>query len=182
MTMQLLGGPMLMLAGDEYAEGQQLRFKARGGIPTLWQRRQGTLPIELSNLAAWIGQGAKLRNTHPSLSGDQVERLDQLSASGPHPIFACSRWGPDPAMAPVLVVSNLDRASWGQGTFGVGAHARDWLERFPDDYYQIRDLLGFDVDRYLWSRPLSGRALLEQGVGVGLQASQVQALYLERVV
>jgi glycosidase len=182
MTMQLLGGPFLMLAGDEYAEGEQLRFKAKGGVPTLWQRRQSLLPIELQNLAAWIGRGGTLRNVHASLRGDNRERLMQFSANGPHSIFACGRWGADPLEAPILVFSNLDRAAWATAMFDVGMRTRDWLSRFPDDWYQVRDLIGFDPDRYLWSRPVSGRVLLQQGIGVGLQASQVQALYLERVV
>jgi hypothetical protein len=44
LTILLMGGTTTMLAGDEYAEGQQLRFKAKGGIPTLWQLRLRQLP------------------------------------------------------------------------------------------------------------------------------------------
>ena len=84
MTMQLLGGPMLMLAGDEYAEGQQLRFKSKGGVPTLWQLRQGILPVELTNLEYWISRGAELK-THPAFQGGRRERLFQAAAGGPAP-------------------------------------------------------------------------------------------------
>ncbi|MGH3912526.1 MAG: hypothetical protein ACRDTC_03815, partial [Pseudonocardiaceae bacterium] len=66
MTIQLMGGPMIMLAGDEYAEGEQLRFKARDGIPTLWQLRQATLPAANAELASWIARAGVLRTTHPA--------------------------------------------------------------------------------------------------------------------
>ena len=56
-TLQLLGGPMTMLAGDEFAEAEQLRFKARGGIPTAWQFRTDTLPPPNKDLAYWVGRG-----------------------------------------------------------------------------------------------------------------------------
>jgi hypothetical protein len=44
LTMLTMGGATTMLASDEYAESQQLRFKAKGGIPTLWQLRLRQLP------------------------------------------------------------------------------------------------------------------------------------------
>jgi hypothetical protein len=181
MTMQLMGSPMLMLAGDEYAEGQQLQFKSKGGVPTLWQQRQGILPVELTNLANWISRGAQLR-THPAFQGRRRERLFQAAASGPHPIFAWSRAGQLPADPPILLFSNLDRVNWATGTFDVGGAARSWLWERPDDFYQIRDLIGFDPDRYLWSRPAQGKDLIDGGLTIGLQPNQIQALCLERVV
>jgi hypothetical protein len=41
--------------------------------------------------------------------------------------------------------------------------------------------MGFDPGRYLWSRPRQGADLIDTGLGVGLQPTQIQALVLERV-
>jgi glycosidase len=181
-TMQLFGGPMVMLAGDEYAEGQQLRFKTRGGVPTIWQLRQGLLPEANSNLAYWISRGAELKSTHPALRGATRERLTQSAGNGPHPIFAWSHPGDDATNPPLMMFSNLDRQSWATGTFDVGSYGRGWLTRGASSYYQIRDLVGFDPGRYLWSRPRLGQDLLDNGLGVGLQPKQIQALELVVVV
>lgn len=57
--------------------------------------------------------------------------------------------------------------------FNVGGSARAWLEQHPSECYQVRDLIGFDPDRYLWSRPLLGQQLLDAGLGIGLQPNQI---------
>ena len=75
--------------------------------------------------------------------------------------------------APILFVSNRDRAVWVDGVCNVGGSARAWLEQHPSEYYQVRDLIGFDPDRYLWSRPLLGQQLLDAGLGIGLQPNQI---------
>jgi len=181
-TMQLLGGPMVMLAGDEYGEGQQLRFKTRGGVPTIWQLRQGLLPVANTNLAYWIGRGADLRATHQALREAGRERLTQLAGNGPHPIFAWSHPSSGPPNPPLMLFSNLDRQSWSTGTFDLGGNVRSWLAPQPSRFYQIRDLVGFDPGRYLWSRPLLGQDLLDNGLGIGLQPNQIQALELVQVV
>ena len=54
---------MTMLAGDEYAEGEKLRFKAKGGIPT-WQLRLGSYRGQ-HDLAYWIGRAGKLERRIP---------------------------------------------------------------------------------------------------------------------
>jgi len=181
-TMQLLGGPMVMLAGDEYGEGQQLRFKTRGGVPTIWQLRQGLLPVANTNLAYWIGRGADLRATHQALREAGRERLTQLAGNGPHLIFAWSHPSSGPPNPPLMLFSNLDRQSWSTGTFDLGGNVRSWLAPQPNRFYQIRDLVGFDPGRYLWSRPLLGQDLLDNGLGIGLQPNQIQALELVQVV
>jgi hypothetical protein len=48
--------------------------------------------------------------------------------------------------------------------------------------FPVRDLVGFDPGRYLWSRPLLGQDLLDNGLGIGLQPNQIQALELVQVV
>jgi len=180
-TMQLMGGPMTMLAGDEYAEGQKLRFKARGGIPTLWQLRQGILPAANTTLAYWIGRGARLKSTHPALRGDARERLWWRECARPDRLLAFARSSTNPADAPLLCFNNLDRSDWITGTADLGSQVRAWLEREPDAYYQIRDLLGFDPQRPLWSRAQHGRDIINEGLSVGLQAYQIQVLELARV-
>jgi glycosidase len=181
-TMELLGGPVLTLAGDEYGERQQLHFKSKGGIPTVWQRRQGLLPIPSETLAYWVGRGAQLADSAPALQGTRRERLHRTGPGAAFTrILAWSRSSPNSADAPLLIVSNLERSVWAEGTFSLGESARAWLTPQATEYFQVRDLMGFDPDRYLWSRPLQGSQLLETGLGVGLQPSQIQALRLERI-
>ncbi len=180
-TMQLMGGPMTMLAGDEFAEGQKLRFKARGGVPTLWQLRQGTLPADNTRLAYWIGRGATLRSTHPALRGTLRERLWWRDGTAPGRILAFARSSGDPADVPLLCFNNLERQNWVTGTAQLGDHARAWLERDPDAHIQIRDLLGLDPHRLLWRTPEPARNLLRDGLHVGLQPYQIQALEFTRV-
>lgn len=181
-SMQLLGGPVLMVAGDEYGEGQQLRFKSKGGVPTAWQHRQNLLPDANRNLAAWMSRAGQVRQAHPALHGTDRERLSQRGDNGAHPILAWSRPGVDTAVPPLLLFNNLDRQSWFTGAFDIGTHLQSWVSAQPGSFYQIRDLIGFDPGRYLWSRPLPGRQLLDEGLEVGLQPNQVQALELARVV
>jgi hypothetical protein len=180
-TMQLMGGPMTMLAGDEYAEGQKLRFKAKGGIPTLWQLRQGNLPAANTNLAYWIGRGGQLKSAHPSLRGSNRERLNLRSGSSASRLLACGRSSEDPAEVPLLLFSNLERQAWTSATFEIGRRGRVWLQQAPNAFYQIRDLLGVDPERPLWRRPLLGQELIDEGIGVGLQPYQIQVLELELV-
>jgi len=180
-TMHLMGGPMTMLAGDEFAEGQKLRFKARGGVPTLWQLRQGTLPTANLQLAYWVGRGGTLRTTHPALRGTVRERLSWRNSTAPGRLLAFARAGQDPAAVPLLCFSNLDRQSWATGTADLGDHARAWLDREPGAYVQIRDLLGLDPQRMLWRRPEPAANVLRDGLSVGLQPYQIQALELTRV-
>jgi hypothetical protein len=180
-TMQLMGGPMTMLAGDEYAEGQRLRFKAKGGIPTLWQLRQGNLPAANTNLAYWIGRGGQLKSAHPSLRGSNRERLNLRPGSSAPRLLACGRSSEDPAEVPLLLFSNLERQAWTTATFEIGRRGRAWLQQAPSAFYQIRDLLGVDPDRPLWRRPLLGQELIDEGIGVGLQPYQIQVLELELV-
>ncbi|WP_305785320.1 alpha-amylase family glycosyl hydrolase [Symbioplanes lichenis] len=180
-TMHLLGGPMTMLAGDEYAESQKLRFKARGGIPTLWQFRQNTLPGANTQLAFWIARGGLLRTRHPALRGTRRARLQWREVARPDRLLAFSRSGDDPTAVPLLCFSNLDRQDWLTGTAELGEQARAWLDREPDAHIQVRDLLGLDPERLLWRRPEPAKTLLETGLGVGLQPYQIQVLELLRV-
>ena len=180
-TMQLMGGPMTMLAGDEFGEGQKLRFKARGGVPTLWQLRQNTLPDANRQLAYWIGRGGALRNAHPALRGTQRERLhwretsETRESSAPRRVLACVRGGS------LLCFTNLDRQNWVTGRVELTGAVREWLEREPDAHIQVRDLLGLDPGRLLWRQPEPARDLLRDGLSVGLQPYQIQALELTRV-
>jgi glycosidase len=180
-TLELLGGPLLTLAGDEYGERQQLRFKSRGGIPTVWQRRQGLLPVESATLAYWVGRGAQLRRDLPALHGSTRERLYPAAAETAPRIMGWSRPAPRPTDPPLLIFSNLERDPWTASVFDVGTAARAWLSAQAGAYFQVRDLMGFDPERYLWTRPIPGAELIANGLGVGLQPTQIQALLLERV-
>ncbi|MGQ0777323.1 MAG: alpha-amylase family glycosyl hydrolase [Pseudonocardiales bacterium] len=178
MTMQLLGGPMTMLAGDEYAEGERLRFKARGGVPTLWQLRQGTLPAANANLASWIARAGSLRTSHPALRGRGRERLHAREGGG-RMLLAAARFVDDGASVPLLVFNNLGRQEWTAGRYDVGARMRASLDVAA--FYQVRDRVGFDPERPLWRQPIAGGEIVEQGLSVGLQPYQIQVLELERL-
>lgn len=180
LTMQLMGGAMTMLAGDEFAEGQQLRFKAKGGIPTLWQLRLGQLPPANTNLAYWIARGGQLKNTHPALAGSARERL-RVRGGSPGRILACARSTGQPGDVPLMVFNNMDHTDWVTATFDPGAAVGSWLAQAPNAFYQIRDLLGLAPERPLWRRPLVGHDLLLEGIGIGLQQYQIQVLELERL-
>ncbi|AGL17226.1 alpha-amylase family glycosyl hydrolase [Actinoplanes sp. N902-109] len=180
-TMQLMGGPMTMLAGDEFGEGQKLRFKSRGGIPTLWQLRQNTLPGANTELAFWVARGGKLRTSHPALGTADRERLRWREAANPGRLLAFARAAGNPDVAPLLCFNNLDRHDWLTGTAELGDFARAWLDRQPDAHLQVRDLLGLDPLRPLWRQPLTAKELLTTGLHVGLQPYQIQVLELTRV-
>jgi Alpha amylase, catalytic domain len=181
LTMQFMGGPMTMLAGDEYAEAEKLRFKAKGGIPTLWQLRLGQLPQANQTLAFWVARGGRLKNSHPALRGTHRERLGTVTVGGVPRVLACARSSGQPGDVPLMMFNNLDRQEWVTGAFDVGAAVRAWLGQAPAAFYQIRDLIGLDPQRPLWRRPLPGQELLDQGIGVGLQPFQIQLLELERL-
>ena len=140
MTMQLFGGPMTMLAGDEYAEGEKLRFKSKGGIATAWQLRQGTLPAANVNLASWVGVAGRLRTTHPALRGRGRERL-RAREGDDRLLLAAARVPDDTAVVPLLVFNNLNRHDWTTARYDVGARVRERLD--PEAFYQVRDRVGF---------------------------------------
>jgi hypothetical protein len=181
LTMQFMGGPMTMLAGDEYAEAEKLRFKAKGGIPTLWQLRLDQLPQPNQTLAHWIARGAQLKRDHRALRGTRRERLRTLGGGAAPLVLACARSGGQAADVPLMMFNNLDRANWMTGAFDVGSEVRGWLGQAPRAFYQIRDLIGVDPQRPLWRRPLPGQQLLDEGIGIGLQPYQIQLLELERL-
>lgn len=143
MTMLLMGGPMTTLAGDENAEGERLRFKARGGVPTLWQLRQGTLPAANHDLASWIARAGVLRTTHPALVGRGRERLQPWEPGGGGAVLAAARFSADPAAGPLVLVNNLSRHGWVTARYDVGPRLPSWLD--PAAHYQARDLVGFDT-------------------------------------
>ena len=171
MTMLLWGGPVTTLAGDEYAEAEQLRFKARGGVPTLTQRLFGTLPQANRELESWITRAALLRRDHPAFA--RAGREDLPVAGG---ILAAARFGDDPDRAPVLVANLLGGDGWTERICPVGARIGAWLD--PAAYYQVRDLLSLDPERPLWRQALPGSELLEKGMSIGLLSRQIQALEL----
>ncbi len=177
MSMELLGGPTLLLAGDEFGEAERLRFMSRGGIPTLWQLRQGLLPDGNRKLGWWVGRSALLRQSHSALRGVRRERLFPITLAE-QAILAWSRPGLTSSDPPVLLVNNLESDTWVEATVDLGSAGRAWLEPLADEFFQIRDLVGFDPNRYLWSRPISGREILTSGLGIGLQPKQIQALEL----
>jgi hypothetical protein len=45
-------------------------------------------------------------------------------------------------------------------------------------HYQVRDLVGLDPQRPLWRQAPPGSTLLADGISLGLQARQIQALEL----
>ncbi|MGZ4620418.1 MAG: hypothetical protein ACXV3F_17370, partial [Frankiaceae bacterium] len=153
MTMQLFGGPMTMLAGDEYAEGEKLRFKSKGGIATAWQLRQGTLPAANVNLASWVAVAGRLRTTHPALRGRGRERL-RAREGDDRLLLAAARVPDDTAVVPLLVFNNLSRQDWTTARYDVGARVRERLDR--EAFYQVRDRVGFDPERPLWRRAFAG--------------------------
>ena len=175
MTMQLMGGPMTMLAGDEFAEKEKLRFKAKGGVPTLWQLRQGTLPSANLELASWIARAGVLRTSHPALRTRGRERLHPHEGDGSR-LLAVARYADDDETVPLPVFNNLSRRDWTTARYDVGARVRAWLD--PAAYYQVRDLVGFDPERPLWRRPLLGAEIVEEGMSVSLQPYQMQVLEL----
>ena len=131
---------MTMLAGDEYAEGEKLRFKSKGGIATAWQLRQGTLPAANVNLASWVGVAGRLRTTHPALRGRGRERLHAREGDD-RLLLAAARVPDDAAVIPLLVFNNLSRHDWTTARYDVGARVRERLDR--EAFYQVRDRVGF---------------------------------------
>ena len=137
--MMLMGGAMSIIAGDEFAEAQQLRFKAKGGIPTLWQLRLKQLSQANRELGSWLSRCGVLRTTHPALAGTHRERLHlrdsgHLKDSGPRPsIMACARSTPG-AGVPLMIFNNLDRVEWVTARYDVGAGLGSWLSEAPGDF------------------------------------------------
>lgn len=181
LTMQFMGGPMTMLAGDEYAEADKLRFKAKGGIPTLWQLRLGELPQVNQTLAYWVARGGRVKTGHRVLRGTHRERLGSVGGGEVPRMLACARSSGQAGEVPLMLFNNLDRHNWITASFDVGSGVRSWLGLAPSAYYQVRDLIGVDPQRPLWRRPLPGQELLDQGIHVGLQPYQIQLLELERL-
>lgn len=81
-----------------------------------------------------------------------------------------------------MVFNNLERGAWVTARYDVGDCVRDWLIQAPGDFYQVRDLMGLDPQRSLWSRAIAGQTLIDQGLDVGLQPYQIQVLELMRLL
>ncbi len=181
-TMLFLGGPMTTLAGDEYGESRKLRFKMKGGIPTLWQARTQQLAPENLELDAWVSKAGRLRRERPELGCSERKRL--IPHGGPVPIVAFEKRASE-NRCPLMVFSNINHGDGQSGQFGLGARARAWIESIvatgPDTQLQVKDLFSSTPDRPLWSHPILARNLLRDGIQVALTAYQVQVLDLVRV-
>jgi len=178
-TMMFLGGPMTTLAGDEYGESRQLRFKARGGVPTLWQARNKQLPRENRELAYWLSQAGTLRKKEPALGQSGRRRLLLLDGAK---TIACEKTALSSHNRPLMVFSNIHHGVESWTHCRLGETTRDWinaqLASNANAYFQVRDVYSLTPDRPLWRNPVHGHTLLNEGIVVGLAPYQVQVLEL----
>jgi hypothetical protein len=159
-------------------EGERLNFKHSGGIPTLAMAKNGCLPKVNSDLAEWIANAGRLGRDHPSLRTGSKARLYPRHATRNLPIIASAEHTDDAGVLgkdwPVLIFGNLKPYYQG-ALFDVNAKTREWL--VPNALYNCKDCMG-DQTKPLWSQPRSGRDIIDNGLFVGLNANQVQALEL----
>ena len=177
-TMLFFGGAMTTLAGDEYGESRQLHFKARGGVPTLWQARNKQLPRENRELAYWLSLAGQLRKDEPVLASARRNRLSVNHGA----IIALEKTALSTSNRPIMVFSNINHGweSWAQCGLGpaTGAWIHDKLASNSNTYFQCRDLYSLSPDRPLWRNPIHGQTLLNEGITIGLAAYQVQVIEL----
>jgi hypothetical protein len=179
-SMLFLGGPVTTLAGDEYGESQKLRFKAKGGVPTLWQMRNKQLPRINRELFFWVSKAGRLRLEEPCLGSPDRVRLDAVEPN--RPILGFEKRELSSNGRPVMVFSNIDHGFESWANFHLESTARAWIEDIlantGEAYFQIRDLFALTPDRPLWRHPKHGRTMLDNGIPVGLAPYQVQVLEL----
>lgn len=182
-TMLFMGGPITTLAGDEYGEREQLHFKAKGGIPTLWQARNKQLARENKELNHWLSQAGQLRQKYPELGFSGRERLNPQG--GPFPIMAFEKCAQEEEHCTLMVFSNLNHGSEQYGHFGLGTGVRSWIEskiaNEPDLHLQVRDLFSLTPERPLWRYPVFARDFFQDGIDVILAPYQVQVLEVFQV-
>lgn len=179
-SMLFLGGPVTTLAGDEYGESRKLRFKAKGGIPTLWQLRNKQLPRINRELFFWVSKAGRLRLDKPCLA---LPFRQQLGAIGQdNYILAFEKKDLQSDRLSLTIFSNINHGRVASARFWLGENVqsgiRNSLSGAANSYYQVRDLFSLTPDRPLWRNPIHGRDLIEHGITVLLAPYQVQVLEL----
>jgi hypothetical protein len=167
----LMGGANVAVAGDEYGEKNQLAFKQHRPVESLEHH-----PDEAHQIAEQMRRSG-LAKDHPALQDDNRAFLDPRVGGQDPDLLALSRF-PDSGKPgnPVLVFANFNNERPRENAFGLDPETCRRLD--PDKRYQVRDLMADDPKAALWSKPMTGRELLEKGIFVRLDAYQLQALEL----
>jgi hypothetical protein len=172
--LELLGGPVLHVMGDEFGEGEKLPFKQYRGVASL----RGA-SAEAARIADARGRAARLRQVLPALAGTRRSWLRPRDGGAEGDLLALARLpAPGAPGSPVLVFANLHNGEVRENVFRVNedlARSIDPLRR-----YQVRDRLA-DHPAALWDPPLTGKEILERGIFCRLAPYQVQALALEPI-
>lgn len=183
-TTMFAGGPFSMFMGSEYGEGQKIAFKVGGGVPTLWQARQGKLQDASINLHKWLSKAGHIKTKHPAMQTKLMSRLEQ--ASGDNRIIAFTKHPDEAKDNRVFVFSNLANLDWQTGWFKIDQSTRQWLHARNEASnwnakFQVRNLLSDDPQKHLWSEPKSAGDLINSGLFAQLRPYEIQALELIQV-
>ncbi|MEW5848325.1 MAG: alpha-amylase family glycosyl hydrolase [Myxococcota bacterium] len=171
--LQLLGGPVTEVAGDELGEKEKLLFKQYKGVHAL--RHQSDAQREMARTFGKLGAA---RKQLAALKDDNRAWLRPRDGGSDPDLVALSRVtdrGKDGA--PVLVFGNMSNERTRENVFALDEETRARID--PEKSYQVRDLMGQDVP--LWNPPIKGKELMERGVFARLLPYQLQVLKLEPV-
>lgn len=177
--MSLLGGPAMRLMGDELGEGERLYFKEYRGVPTLVQRRQGTLPAANLEMSRTIARAGRIKNAEPALRTANRARLTPVNGQPNGSIAALARHADGADGQVALVFGNFHNTDAKEEVFRLDDATRARID--PERDYQARDLMSSDPTAPRWPAPRKGADLLAHGVYVRLAPYQIQALALDAV-
>lgn len=172
--LQLMGGPVMHLAGSEFGERQQLQFKQYKDLPSL-----RNIDGVQKEIAKAFKRSGNARRRLAALHDDNRSWLRPKGGEDNN-IVALSRY-PDPGKEGdlVFVMANMADDDRQENVFMLDEQTKQRLD--PTTKYQIRDLMADDSFRPIWHPPKTGRELMESGLFCQLMPYQIQCLKLEPV-
>lgn len=170
----LLGGTTMTVAGDEYAEAQQLQFKAYRPVGVLDHP-----PGVNRRMNEVLARANHARNALPALRDDNTWILRERVGGEDPDLLALARMPDDPKQNLVFTVANFSNTTRRKNAFKLDEVGQGRID--PNRYYQLKNWIADDPNQPVWPQPIKGSDLLRDGLFIDLGAYHVQALELHPV-
>lgn len=170
----LLGGTTMTVAGDEYAEAEQLQFKANRPVhalidPAAPNRRMNEI----------LARANHARNELPALRDDNTYVLRERMGGEDPDLLALARLSDDHGQNIVFTVANFSNTARRQNAFSLQDVGQGRID--PNRHYQLKNWIADNPNQPVWPQPKKGSDLLRDGLHIDLGAYHVQALELHAV-
>ncbi len=172
--LQVLGGPVVEVAGDEVGERDQLAFKQSKAIPWAKNLAEGGAQV-----ASYLRKVGTVRAETPALLDDNRAWLRPRIGGADPDLLAVARHPDAKEGRVVFATANLNNVDARENAFNLDAESASRID--PAGRYQLRDLLADDPHRHVWSAPLTGQELLDRGLFVRMKPYELQVLELTPV-